>query len=120
MKPNFIFDPIDNPHPSKMPISPQNYDPHYPGVGHIDKTSNYPSQKKIIFSSGNKSRPQNEILQEYDQSRSRQDDTNNLADLRASLSGELKSNLENLRAEMVQQFNTILKDFKNTGKISQE
>jgi len=114
MKHNFIFEPSRTYHEQHMlPISPQNFDP-------LDKNREAASQKKTIFSTSTKPKAAYDIIFESDSTQSKSDDFNSEAELKRMLSREMRLHLENLKAELVESFSVLLRDYRSTGKISNE
>jgi hypothetical protein len=114
MKHNFIFEPSRNYHEQHMlPISPQNFDP-------LDKNREAVSQKKTIFSTSTKPKAAYDIIFESDNSQSKSDDFNVEAELKRMLFREMKLHFENLKAERVESFSVLLRDYRATGKVSND
>ncbi len=114
MKHNFIFEPSRNYHEQHMlPISPQNFDP-------LDKNREAVSQKKTIFSTSTKPKAAYDIIFESDNSQPKSDDFNTETELKRMLFREMKVHFENLKLELVESFSVILRDYRSTGKISNE
>lgn len=114
MKHNFIFEPSRTQQKQHMlPISPQNFDP-------LDKSREETTQKKPIFSSSAKPKTLYESLFEAENSQVKTDDSIGENELKRALAKEMRVQLDGLKTELLENFSSFLRDFRNTGKLSNE